>query len=80
MHEDMLCRPIQPGNYVVYYSNIYEVIELLGNNGSGTKSSGLARIRLVDSSKTTKSVKKYCYDMCVIDTNDVLMWKLKRGY
>jgi hypothetical protein len=82
MHEDMLGRPIAPDNYVVYYSNIYQVIELLGfsTGRSARLGTGLVRIKLIDASKTTKSVKKNSHEMCIIDTEDVLIWKLKRGY
>ena len=75
MHVDMLERPLEPGDYVVYYSNIYKVLELLGSAQSSH-----CRILLIDKSKTTKSVKKPSYEMCKIDKEDVLIWKLKRGY
>jgi len=85
---DMLGRHIEPGQYVVYYSNIYQVVDLLGaGDGCDFRTcararigSGLVRIKLVDASKTTKSVKKNSHEMCIIDTDDVLVWKLKRGY
>jgi hypothetical protein len=82
MHEDMLLRPIEVGQYVVYYSNIYQVIELLGasKGRSARLGTGLVRIKLIDASKTTKSVKKNSHEMCIIDTDDVLIWKLKRGF
>jgi len=73
----MLGREIQDGDYVVYYSNIYQVLARLGNPRGDY---GLLRILLVDGSKTTKSVKKNSADMCIIDKEDVLIWKLKRGY
>ena len=73
---DMLERPLAKDDYVVYYSNIYQVVDLLGPAKVGT----MARILLVDKNKTTKSVKKFCRDMCKIDTEDVIIWKLKRGY
>jgi hypothetical protein len=82
VHVDMLERPISAGDYVTYYSNIYQVLELLGSStGAGARlGTGSARIRLLDKSKTTKSVKKNCHEMCIIDTEDVLLWKIKRGY
>jgi hypothetical protein len=70
MHEDILGRPIAAGDYVVYYSNIYQVIELLKHR--------CCRIKLVDPSKTTKPVRKSCPEMCVVDKEDVLIWKIKR--
>ena len=76
MWDDMLERPLAKDDYVVYYSNIYQVVDLLGRPNV----TPLARILLIDKSKTTKSVKKYCSEMCKIDKEDVLIWKLKRGY
>jgi len=76
MWHDMLESPLAKGDYVVYYSNIYQVLDLLGTARSGS----IARILLIDKNKTTKSVKKNCHEMCKIDTEDVLIWKLKRGY
>jgi hypothetical protein len=73
---DMLERPLEKGDYVVYYSNVYQVIDLLGT----ARLSTMARILLIDKSKTTKSVKKSCSEMCKIDKEDVLIWKIKRGY
>lgn len=82
IHIDMLERPLAKDDYVVYYSNIYQVVDLLGNSaGIGARlGTGLARIKLVDPSKTTKSVKKNTHEMCKIDKEDVLIWKIKRGY
>jgi len=74
---DLLDREINVGDYVVFYSNIYEVLDRLGKPWQGN---GLLRIRLVDGSKTTKSVKKNSKEMCIIDRDDILVWKLKRGY
>ncbi len=76
-HVDMLERPISKGDYVVLYSNIYQVMDILG---TPRNSHGMCRILLVDQSKTTKSVKKSSGDMCIIDKEDVLIWKIKRGY
>jgi hypothetical protein len=78
MHADMLERPLAVDDYVVYYSNIYQVLELLGRPElRGTK---YCRVVLIDKSKTTKSVKKPSHEMCKIDKEDVLVWKIKRGY
>ncbi len=74
---DLLLRPLSVDDYVVLFNNIYQVRELLGHVYNGN---GLVRIVLVDKSKTTKSVKKNSKDMCIIDKEDVLIWKIKRGY
>lgn len=75
---DLLERPLEVGDYVVLYNNVYQIKEFLGRlNGNG---GGTVRILLVDKSKTTKSVKKNSWEMCKIDKEDVLIWKIKRGY
>lgn len=75
---DLLERPLSVDDYVVLYNNVYQVKEFLGKlNGTG---GGMVRIILLDKSKTTKSVKKHSSDMCKIDKEDVLIWKIKRGY
>lgn len=77
-YEDMLGREIKEGDYVVYYSNIYQVKSRLGVPREGQ--AGMLSICLVDKSKTTKAVKKYSHEMCVVSKEDVLIWKIKRGY
>jgi hypothetical protein len=72
----MLERPIQKGDYVVSYNNVYEVTDLLGKPGVGST----VRILLLDKSKTTKSVRRSASECCIIDAEDVLIWKIKRGY
>jgi len=75
---DLLERPLSVDDYVVLYNNVYQVREFLGKvNAAG---GGTVRIILVDKSKTTKSVKKHSKEMCKIDKEDVLIWKIKRGY
>lgn len=75
---DLLDQHLEVGDYVVLYNNVYQIKEFLGRlNGIGC---GMVRIILVDKSKTTKSVKKYSKDMCKIDKEQVLVWKIKRGY
>lgn len=76
-YQDLLGREIQKDDYVVYYSNIYQVLDRLGTPRGDH---GLVRLLLIDPSKTTKSVKKNSGEMCIIDKEDVLIWKLKRGY
>lgn len=75
---DMLEQPLAVGDYVVLYNNIYQIKEFLGRLNS--LGGGTARIILIDKSKTTKSVKKNTWEMCKIDKEVVLIWKIKRGY
>jgi len=73
---DMIGREISVDDFVVFYSNIYQVKALGKPNLMGK---GYVKILLVDKSKTTKTVSKYSSDICLIDNNDVLIWKLKGG-
>ena len=78
MWTDILGCPLSKGDYVIYYSNIYQITELIGTRKKGQSS--VAKILLVDQSDTTRSVKKYCFNMCKVETEDVLLWKIKRGH
>lgn len=72
---DYLGRPISVGDYVFYYSNLYEVLEIpkrVLSNGVGQ-----VKIILVDKSKTTKSARKCSREMCLVDREEVLIWRLK---
>lgn len=75
---DMLDRPITVGSYVVFYSNIYIVTSIptkTRGNGIGT-----VRIKLADSSPSTKVVGKLSKDMCILPEADVMFWLLKKGH
>lgn len=72
MITDLLERPILVGDYVISYNNIYQVIALHNN--------GMVKMILIDPSKTTKAVNRSSHEMCLIDKEDVMIWKLKRGY
>ena len=72
---DIIDRPINVGDYVVFYSNVYRVT---GLGKPGTSGHGPVRIILAEPSKTTKSAVKNSSDMCVIPAEDVTFWLLKR--
>lgn len=74
---DIIDRPINVGDYVVFYSNVYKVT---GLGKPGTSGHGPVRIILAEPSKTTKSAVKNSRDMCVIPAAEVTMWLLKKGY
>lgn len=75
---DMLDQPICVDDFVVFYSNIYKVKEVgVTPNLSGQ---GPVRMKLVDASKSTKTVVKYSKDICKPDQHQVLLWVLKKGY
>lgn len=71
---DLLDRPINPEDYVVFHNNIYQVVEVgkarYGNNGP-------VRIILLDKSKTTRPVNKNSRDCCLLNKDEVLLWILK---
>jgi len=73
---DIIDRPIKVGDFVAFYANVYKVLELgkVRNNGSAT-----VKILLADPSPTTRPVKKYSKEMCVIPEQDVTFWLLKRA-
>jgi hypothetical protein len=71
---DMIDREIRVDDYVVFYSNIYQVKGLgkARENGSGS-----LKMILMDKSNTTRVVTKYSKDVCLVDKEDVVMWLLK---
>lgn len=74
MTVDILGREINPGDFVVYYSNIYQV-----EAEQHKHSSNFVRITLVSKSKTTKTVSKPAKECCLVDKDVVLMHLLKNG-
>ena len=72
---DIIDRPIRVGDFVAFYGNIYKVLELGKPSISGN---GYIKIKLADPSPTTKAVKKYSREMCVIPAQEVTFWLLKR--
>ena len=69
--EDMIGRPIDVGDFVIMYNNIYEVTEV------GPKT---ARIILVNKSPTTRSSVQQSRKLCLLYKEDILVWKLKGGF
>ena len=74
--KDMLSREIAVGDFVVYYSNLYEVKSLGRANSSGY---GQVRIMIYPASKTSKPVSKYSKEMVRVPAEDVTMHLLKEG-
>ena len=73
---DMLERPIKEGDFVVYYNKVYRV----GDYGNEVNRFASIPICLIDKTKSTKTVKKPAADLCLLDREEVMIWKLKRGY
>lgn len=74
--KDMIGRELSVGDFVAYYSNLYEVKGLGKLSISGH---GYARIMIYPSSKTSKPVTKYTKEMVRIPAEDVTMYLLKEG-
>lgn len=74
--KDMLSREITVGDFVVYYSNLYEVKALGRPNSSGY---GQVKIMIYPASKTSKLVNKFSKEMVRVPAEDVTMHLLKEG-
>ena len=72
---DIIDRPIRVGDFVAFYANIYKVLGLGKANNNGR---AYVKIILADPSPTTRPVKKFSKDMCVIPAEEVTFWLLKR--
>ena len=77
MITDMIDRPINVGDWVVFYSNIYRVVGL--GKPQGTTGRGQVRLMIWNGGKTAKPVVKYSRDIAVLDPKHVTMWLLKNG-
>jgi len=74
--KDMIGREIAVGDFVAYYSNLYEVKALSKGRSEGT---GYVKILIYPASKTSKPVQKYSKEMVRIPPEDVTMYLLKDG-
>jgi hypothetical protein len=75
--KDMIGRDIAVGDFVAYYSNLYEV-KAIGTN-STSAGHGYVKILIYPASKTSKPVSKYSKEMVRIPPEDVTMYVLKNG-
>ena len=72
MAKDLIDRELTIGDYVVFHNCIYQVVSLPAN-----KESSAVRIMSINPSKTTRPILKYSRDLCIIPTEDIIVWKLK---
>jgi len=70
MAKDIIGREIQVDDFVVFYSNIYQV-KSVGKDS--------AKIKIWNGGQTSRPVAKYGREMAILDKNDVLIWMLKTG-
>jgi hypothetical protein len=76
--KDMIGRNIAVGDFVAYYSNLYEVTAL-GTSVITKEGGGYVKILIYPASKTSKPVQKYSKEMVRIPPEDVTMYLLKDG-
>jgi hypothetical protein len=75
--KDMFGRNIARGDFVVYYSKLYEV--RYTTSGTTPRGYGYAEIMIYPASKTSKPVKKYSQEMVLVPKEDVMMHLLREG-
>lgn len=68
-HADLLGREINIGDYVIFYCGVHQVQEKLSRNR--------VSIQKVDSDDSTDLDSGNVY---IADKEDILLWKIKRGY
>ena len=74
---DAIDQELVVGDFVVFYSNIYQVKSVGATkyeNGSG-----MVRMKIVNN-PNAKSVNKHSKDIAKLDQQQVLLWMLKKGY
>ena len=76
--KDMIGRELAVGDFVAYYSNLYEV-KAIGTNRAGVSDHGYVKIMIYPASKTSKPVSKYSREMVRIPAEDVTMYLLREG-
>lgn len=74
--KDMIGRELAVGDFVAYYSKLYEVKAICKLDFTGH---GYVKIMIYPASKTSKPVSKYSQEMVRIPAEDVTMYLLKEG-
>ena len=78
MITDIINREIKVDDFVVFYSNIYQV-KSLGKEHPANSGRGTVRIMIWNGGVTAKPVTKFSKDIAVLDKNHVLLWMLSHG-
>lgn len=68
---DYLGRELVEGDYVTFYSQVYQIKKVYEKTNT-------ASIMLVQKTESTKSVTKLCKYMFRLPAEDILMWTLKK--
>lgn len=72
---DIIDRPIQVGDFVAFFGNVYQVRSFGKVHSNGGAS---VKIMLVNPSPSTRPVNKYSKEMCLIPAEEMTLWLLKR--
>jgi hypothetical protein len=75
---DMLGKPLEVNDYVVFTNLIYQVQNLGNSTGRFNKYRGTIGIKLINPSPTTKTVKKDPKLMVKLHPGDILFLLLKK--
>ena len=73
MIKDMIGREIKVDDFVVFYSNIYQV---KGLGKSNAKDQGTVKLLIWNGGHTARPVNKQSYDVALLPMGDVLNWML----
>ena len=76
--KDMLGRDLAVGDFVVFYSNLYQVVSF-GAKAISISGHGYAKIMIHPPSKTSNPVQKYSREMVQVPAADVTLHLLKNG-
>ena len=76
MITDIIGQEIKVDDYVVFYSNIYQVKAVGKARANGA---GNVRIMIWNGGATAKPVTKFSKDMAVLNKNAVLLWQINTG-
>jgi hypothetical protein len=77
MIKDMIDREIVVDDFVVFYSNIYQV-KSLGKEHPANSGRGTVRLMIWNGGHTARPATKYSKDIAVLDKNHVLLWMLSQ--
>ncbi len=76
MITDIIDREIKIDDYVVFHNNIYKVLEF-GFGKPSANGGGYVKMMLAKPSPSTRPVRKYSKDLCILHKEDILIWLLK---
>lgn len=78
MITDIINREIKVDDFVVFYSNIYQV-RALGKDMNRPNGSGQVKIMIWNGGDSARPVTKNSKDIAVLDKNHVMLWKIAQG-